>query len=69
MGHVSLVSHEALVAVVASEGEVAGVPALVADQLVPVAELLLAVLTCVSKHKICNSTTGSGLYLYWLDKQ
>ena len=47
MGHVSLVSHESLAAVVAAEREVPGVAALVADQLVPVPELLLAEVTAV----------------------
>ena len=50
MRHVPLVPHEALVAVVAPKGKVSRVPALVADELVSVPELLLTVLASVSEE-------------------
>ena len=48
MRHVAFVAHEALVAVVAAEGEVAGVTARVAHQLVAISKGLLAVLARVA---------------------
>ena len=49
--HVSLVPHEALAAVIAPEGKVSGVPPLMTNQFVSVAELLLAEVAGVPEQR------------------
>ena len=69
MGHVSLVPHEPLGAVIAAEGEVSSVAALVANQFISVTELFLTIVTGVSKLGLLTSDTShdsSDIHLFVL---
>ena len=52
MGHVSLVTHKSLAAVITAEWKISSVTALVTDQFITVTKLLLTVVTLISKVKL-----------------